>query len=159
MMFNDNNGSNKGGPMNFGFMAFPLLAINLVIYNVVAFSGVLGGGTDVFAAEMITLTLASGDPWTVTYGDVFVIFGLALLFIELLRATQTHSGSILNHAFSMVIFIVCLLEFVLVPGFGTSTFFIFMMMALLDVMAGFIVTIVTARRDFGVAEGTFGGGS
>jgi hypothetical protein len=33
------------------------------------------------------------------------------------------------------------------PGYGNSTFFIFMSMTLLDFMAGFIITAVTARRD------------
>lgn len=141
--------------MKFGLLAFPLLLINLVVYNVVAFSGTFGAGTEVLGAELLQITLASGDVWTVRWADIFLLFGLAMLFAELLRATQTGSGSIINHAFSMVVFIVCLLEFILVPGFGTSVFFIFMMMTLLDVMAGFIVTIVTARRDFGVAEGAF----
>ena len=144
--------------MNFGFLAFPLLLINLVVYNIVAFSGAFGAGPDVLGAELIQITLASGDVWVVRWADVFIVFGLGLLFAELLRATQTHSGSIINHALSMVVFIVCLLEFILAPGFGTSVFFIFMMMTLLDVMAGFIVTIVTARRDFGIAEGAFGNG-
>ena len=51
----------------------------------------------------------------------------------------------------MILFIVCLIQFLLLPNFATSTFFILMSMALLDVLAGVVVTIVSARRDFGVA--------
>jgi len=42
------------------------------------------------------------------------------------------------------------------PNFATSAFFIIMVMTLLDVLAGVVVTIVSARRDFAVGEG-FGG--
>ena len=39
------------------------------------------------------------------------------------------------------------MEFLLAPAFATSTFFLLGVMVLLDVLAGFIVTIVSARRD------------
>ena len=54
----------------------------------------------------------------------------------------------------MIVFIVCLVEFLLVPAFATSVFFLITAMTLLDVLAGFIVTIITARKDF-----DFGGGA
>jgi hypothetical protein len=38
-------------------------------------------------------------------------------------------------------------------AFATSVFFLIMLMTLLDVMAGFMVTIASARRDFSVADG------
>jgi hypothetical protein len=56
---------------------------------------------------------------------------------------------IFNHALSMLVFIICLIEFLLVPAFSTSVFFIIMAMALLDVLAGVVVTIISARRDVG----------
>ena len=52
-----------------------------------------------------------------------------------------------------MVFILCLIEFLLAPNFATSTFFILMSMTLLDVLAGVVVTIVSARRDFGVDHG------
>ena len=84
---------------------------------------------------------------------MLVIVAIALLFIEILKSTSTGTSSIFNHAISMILFIVCLIEFLLMPNFATSTFFIIMSMTLLDVLAGVIVTIVSARRDFGVGEG------
>ena len=56
----------------------------------------------------------------------------------------------------MIVFIVCLMLFLLNPNFATSVFFILTVMALLDVLAGVVVTIVSARRDFGVSEGFVG---
>jgi hypothetical protein len=53
----------------------------------------------------------------------------------------------------MLVFIVCLVEFLLLPNFQTSTFFILTVMSLLDVLAGVVVTIVSARRDFSVGDG------
>ena len=48
----------------------------------------------------------------------------------------------------MVLFIVVLVEFLLIRGFATSTFFLIVVMILLDVLAGFIVTIISSRKDF-----------
>ena len=62
----------------------------------------------------------------------------------------------MNHAVSMLLFIVCLVQFLLFENFATSIFFILTMTTLLDVLAGVVVTIVSARRDFAVGEG-FGG--
>jgi hypothetical protein len=76
-----------------------------------------------------------------------------VLFFELVRATNTNKVAIINHSLSMILFIICLVEFLLVPGFATSTFFILTTMTLLDVLAGFIVTIVTARKDFDFSAG------
>ena len=81
------------------------------------------------------------------WGDVLLLLSLVMLFVELLKSTSTGTSAIFNHALSMLVFIVCLVEFLLHPAFATSTFFLIMIMSLLDVLAGVIVTIVSARRD------------
>ena len=43
-----------------------------------------------------------------------------------------------------------LIEFLLVRQAGTSTFFLLMMISIVDVIAGFIVTLRTAQRDITV---------
>jgi len=43
-----------------------------------------------------------------------------------------------------------LIEFLLVKQAGTSTFFILMVISLVDVLAGFIVTARTAQRDIAI---------
>lgn len=85
--------------------------------------------------------------WGVTFGDLLVLLSLCLLFVELLKSTSTGTAAIFNHALSMLVFIICLVEFLLHPAFATSAFFIIMIMSLLDVLAGVVVTIVSARRD------------
>jgi len=140
------------------YQMFPLLAISLVVFVVLTLTGAANvGGASWYDVTFVQLPVVSGDLWDVTGGDVFLVASMVLLFVELLRATQTGSESIMNHALSMVVFIVALLLFIIVQGFGNSVFFLFMSMTLLDFMAGFIVTTVTARRDLSVAEGVVSG--
>lgn len=85
--------------------------------------------------------------WVVSFGDLLILLSLILLFIELLKSTSTGTAAIFNHALSMLVFIICLVEFLLHPAFATSVFFTIMIMSLLDVLAGVVVTIIAARRD------------
>lgn len=139
------------------YQMFPLLAISLIVYSILALTGAVGtANTEWYEVELVILKMVSGDEWKITWGDLFLVASMGLLFVELLRSTKTGSESIMNHALSVVVFVVALLLFIIVKGFGNSVFFIFMSMTFLDFMAGFIVTTVTARRDLSVGGG-FGG--
>ncbi len=144
------------------FNVFPLILVPVLIYNIWAFGATAAGttGRDVranLANEWFSVPMASTEQgvsgimqtvkWSVTGGDVLVLIALMLLFVELLKSTSTGASAIFNHALSMLVFIVCLVEFLLHPAFATSTFFMIMFMSLLDVLAGVVVTIVSARRD------------
>src|ERR1043166_8347160 len=48
---------------------------------------------------------------------------------------------------AILLFIAMLVEFLLVARAGTSTFFILMVISLVDTLAGFIITARTASRD------------
>ncbi len=133
------------------YQMFPLLAFSLVVYAVLSLTG--AAGQFWYDTVVLELTMVSGEIWTVTGGDIFLLVSMGLLFVELLRSTKTGSESIMNHALSVVVFIVSLLLFIIVKGFGNSVFFLFMTMTFLDFMAGFIVTTVTARRDLSVGGG------
>lgn len=136
------------------YQMFPLLAISLVVYGVLTVTGAVGSAeTPWFEVLFVELPMVSGDIWKVSWGDVFLVLSMGLLFVELLRATKTGSESIMNHALSVVVFVVALLLFIIVDGFGNSVFFLYLTMTFLDFMAGFIVTTVTARRDLSVTEG------
>ncbi len=136
------------------YQMFPLLAISLVVFAVLTLTGAAGTADLLwYERTFVELPMVSGDLWVVAWGDVFLVASMGLLFVELLRSTRTGSESIMNHALSVVVFVIALLLFIIVQGFGNSVFFIFMSMTFLDFMAGFIVTTVTARRDFSVGEG------
>ena len=133
------------------FAAFPLLALPLLVYNLVLLS--MKGGlrsTDAatqLAQPMFTIHMTSGGAWPVNLGDLFLAASLVVMFIELLKSTNSRNVAIINHSLSMILFVICLVEFLLLKGFSTSVFFLITLMVLLDVLAGFIVTIVAARRD------------
>jgi hypothetical protein len=133
------------------FAAFPLLALPVLLYNLVVLT--MPGGlwsTEApgqLAAPLFTIRMTSGGAWPVSLSDLFLGASLIVLFIELLKSTNSRNVAIVNHSLSMVLFVGCLVEFLLLKGFSTSSFFLITLMVLLDVLAGFIVTIVSARRD------------
>ena len=49
--------------------------------------------------------------WKIRAGDALAPWSLALLFIEIVKATRTSRREILNHALSMLTFIGAVVEF------------------------------------------------
>ena len=140
------------------FAALPLLALPVALYNLAALATMPGGlqsviADDRMAQRLFVLPMASGGNWAVTLGDLIIFVSLGILFIELLKSTTSRRVVIVNHSLSMILFIVCLVEFLLFRAFATSAFFLLTSMVLLDVLAGFIVTIVASRRDIDVVGG------
>jgi len=145
------------------FGIFPLLAIPVLIYNLMGFAGPgseFASMAQSLSNPIATLPMVSpGASWAISSGDILIILSMIFFFVEILKSTSTGTSSIANHAVSMVVFIVCLIEFLLLKNFATSVFFILTIMCLLDVLAGVVVTIISARRDYSVADGAgFGGG-
>ena len=157
----------RGRGMRAIFAVFPLLAIPVIIYNIMALSigaqaaytSPAGTGNtvapllDQLDNVMFPIDMIANVTWELTGGDVLILLAVALLFMEILKSTSTGTATIMNHAVSMILFIICLVQFLLMANFATSVFFIIMVMTLLDVLAGVVVTIVSARRDFAVADG------
>jgi hypothetical protein len=124
-------------------IGFPLLVIPFAIYNMIAF---LTPGLS-WTANIFSIHLISGHEWTVTPQDLILAFSIVLLGVEVIKAARYGIRGVMDHILSMVLFIVMLVEFLLVARAGTSTFFILMVICLVDVMAGFIITARTAQRD------------
>jgi hypothetical protein len=148
-------GPQRGSPMRVIFGIFPLLAIPVIVYNLMAFTS--SGGVDANGISEMVRQLSDPDrarplfgAWIITSGDILIILSMVFFFVEILKSTSTGSATIANHAVSMIVFIVCLIEFLLLQNFQTSVFFILTAMCLLDVLAGVVVTIISARRDFTV---------
>jgi hypothetical protein len=127
-------------------IGFPLLVIPFAIYNMIAFLTPGLSWTD----HVATFHLISGQDWTVTPEDILLAVSVLLLSVEVMKATRMGVRAIIDHVLSMLLFIVMLVEFLLVKQAGTSTFFILMVVSLVDVMAGFIVTARTAQRDIAI---------
>ncbi|ESQ88717.1 membrane protein [Asticcacaulis sp. AC460] len=134
--------------------AFPLLVIPWLVYNVLAVIAMWSGAeSGVAAYESVVTPLfsipmpAGGTKWAVSLGDIILLGALICLFFELLKSTKSDKVAIINHSLSMVLFIACLVEFLLLRPFATSIFFLLTAMTLMDVLAGFIVTAISARKD------------
>lgn len=128
----------------------PLLLIPFLVYNLIAF--VFMGGSPVgWSGAVMTIPMVSGQPWSLTAGDLLLVLALACLFFEVLKSTNTGRSSVVEHMLSTVLFVVCLIEFLLVGACASSVFFILMMMTIFDVVAGFTVSITSAGRDVTMA--------
>ena len=123
-------------------LGFPLLLIPFAIYNIIAFLTPGVGWT----AAVATIHMMSGQDWVLTWEDIIVALAILLLAVEIMKATRIGMRAIIDHILSMLLFIAMLVEFLLVPRAGTSTFFLLMALCLADVLVGFIVSIGSAQR-------------
>lgn len=138
----------------------PYIGFVMAVYAVFILFGGIFTAPDTTTGKLMSdplfgVGLPSGATWQLSTGDLFVIAGLIALGIESLKAAGTSRITMGNHILSMIVFVASLLLFLLVPGFATTTFFLLMVMAFIDTLAGMLVSIVTGRRDFGVNQGTF----
>ena len=130
-------------------IGIPLLIIPFAIYNMIAFLTPGLGWTD----RIATIAMMSGASWTITPEDALITLAILLLFLEIFKASRSSSSrGLVDHMLSMLLFIVMLVEFLLVPQAATSTFFLLMMIAFVDVVGGFAITARAARRDIAVEE-------
>jgi hypothetical protein len=123
-------------------IAFPLLLLPFALYNMVAFLLDMD-----FTTVLFSIPLLSGRSMAVNTGDLLVLFGVILLYVEILKATRMSSKAIMDHVLSFVLFIAMVIEFIAVQRAATSTFLILIALSFVDVIGGFTVTIRTAQRD------------
>ncbi|MEP3523891.1 MAG: hypothetical protein ABJN24_00550 [Hyphomicrobiales bacterium] len=125
---------------------FPLLILPLLIYN--AFSlGIISTLGEIWSGEIFRFDMISGATFSLTRGGMIVTIALSLLFIEILKATRTARSTIIDHLLSTLVFIIYLIQFIVDPAAATTTYFICLMVALLDVIAGYSISIRVASRD------------
>ena len=133
--------------------AFPLML--LVIIGFGLYAGV-NGAADMNAAlggVLFDIPITSGDQLSFTTGDLFIMIGFVMLFIEILKSTSSGTVSIMNHGLSAAVMVIAIVLLLIVQGFGNTTFLFITLMTMFDVIAGFIITTITARRDFGLGVG------
>jgi hypothetical protein len=131
--------------------AVPLLIIPFILYNL-GLTGVFGGDpADVWATQLLSVQMMSGGVWTMTLGDVLIVIALLLFFVEIVKATRTSNTSVVDHLLSTFVFVAFLVEFLLVQGAAHSVFFTLMVISLIDLLAGFSVSIRSAGRDVNIS--------
>ena len=126
-----------------------LSSVPLLAFVVIAYVAFAAGGAE-FTLTRFTVPMPSGAVWNISLGDMMLAFSLFVLFFEVLKSTRTGGNSVVDHALSMMVFVACLILFLVWPLAGTSLFFLIMLTTLVDVIAGFSVTIRSARRDYSV---------
>ena len=127
-------------------IGFPLLLIPLTIYNIIVF---LMPGVSL-AEPVAKLTLMSGAEWPLTLSDILLALGILLLLFEVIKGARPGAKYLTDHLLSLIVFGAAVAEFLLWPRFGTSTYFLLAMLALVDFLSGIALR---ARRGVQVASG------
>jgi hypothetical protein len=125
-------------------LGFPLLIIPFAIYNIVAF--ILSMPHTIWTTEAASVPMTSGEVWRLTWEDIIIAGSIILLWIEVIKSTRIGVRAIVDHVLSMLLFVAMLVEFLLVRAAGTSTFFLMLIIAMVDVLAGFIISIRSSQR-------------
>jgi hypothetical protein len=127
--------------------AIPLIVVALLVYNAIVFLGGNFPPEEILGRRLVEIPLLHDTRWVFAWGDFVLLLVLVLLFIELLKATYTSTTSLVNHGLSMLVFVACLIEFLMVKQAASSVFFFITVAALLDVVAGYTISVRMARRD------------
>jgi hypothetical protein len=135
----------KASPMS--MVGFPLLLIPLAIYNIIVF---LMPGVS-FADPIVKLTLMSGAEWPLTLSDILLALGILLLLFEVIKGARPGAKYLTDHLLSLIVFGGAVAEFLLWPRFGTSSYFLLAMLALVDFLSGIALR---ARRGMPATSGS-----
>lgn len=128
----------------------PLIIVPFIVYNVIVMLGGNLPAETILAKQVFSVPMVSGARWVFTTGDLIILLTMICLFAELIKSTYTSSTQMIDHGLSMLVFIACLVEFLLVQKATSSVFFFILIAALIDVVAGALIGIRTARRDLNI---------
>ncbi|MFC0482761.1 hypothetical protein [Gellertiella hungarica] len=131
-------------------VALPLMIVPFALYNLAMIGLFGGGGVASLQTVLLQVSMLSGAVWSLSLGDLFILIGLVFFFLELLKSTRNSSGSLMNHMLSLLVFVAFLVEFLAVRDAATQVFFILMVIAFIDVIGGFAVSVRSASRDVSI---------
>ena len=123
-------------------LGFPLLLVPFAIYNIIAF--LMPGVT--WTGVVSTVHMVSGADWAMSVGDILIALAILLLCGEVLKSTRIGIRTVVDHALSLILFLVMLAEFLLVKQAATATFLLLLVVSFIDVLSGFAVTLRSAQR-------------
>ena len=139
-------------------IGFPLLLIPFAIYNVIAFLMPFDWNTKLYAFR-----LPSGIVFEPTASDAFIAFSLLMLMFEFIKSTK-HGKSLVEHFLAICLVGGAGAEFAMVnpnavmsqPSAplqsGNSTFALFVVICVVDLLAGFAASLRRARRNVVVEQ-------
>jgi hypothetical protein len=113
-------------------VGFPLLLIPLAVYNIIAFLMPSVSFSDV----LFTVPMITGEAWPVTLADLLLALGVLLLLLEVVKGARPGAKFLMDHLLSLILFGAAAAEFVMLPKFGNSTYFLLVLLALADFLGG-----------------------
>ncbi len=118
-------------------VGFPLLLIPLAVFNIIVF---LMPGVSM-TETLFSVPLMSATRMPVTLSDMLLALGMLLLLLEVIKGARPGAKFLMDHLLSLVVFGAAAAEFVLWPKFGTSTFFLLTLLALVDFLSGIALRV------------------
>ena len=113
-------------------IGFPLLLIPLAVYNIIV--GLMPGVS--LTEPLVRLTLMSGAEWPITLSDALIALGVLLLLLEIIKGARPGAKYLTDHLLSLIVFGAAAAEFLLWPRFGTSTYCLLTLLAMVDFISG-----------------------
>ncbi|MBF0152306.1 MAG: hypothetical protein HQL64_00985 [Magnetococcales bacterium] len=127
--------------------SIPMFAYLLIFYNVFLLHGTAQAYLGILAQSVLVIPLRQVTV-TANLGDVLIMVGAGALYVELFKKARSPRVSVKEHLLSILVCVVFLAEFLLVAVAGTVPFLTLTLMSFLDVMAGFMISVSSARRNF-----------
>src|ERR1700741_775234 len=122
-------------------VGFPLLLIPLAVFNIVVF---LMPGVSM-TEPLFRVPLMSATEWPITLSDMLVALGMLLLLLEVIKGARPGAKYVMDHLLSLVVFGAAAAEFLLWPKFASSTYFLLVMLALVDFLSGIALRVRRGR--------------
>jgi hypothetical protein len=113
-------------------VGFPLLLIPLAIVNIIVF---LMPGVS-FTDPLVSVTLMSHAVWKVTFGDALLALSMLLLWFEVIKGSRPGGKYFTDHLLALIVLGGAVAEFLLLPQFANSVFFLLTVLLLVDFLAG-----------------------
>ena len=125
-------------------IGFPLLLIPLAVVNIAVF--LMGLELDGLQKPIgLDVPLLANNSWAITYSDALLSFSLFMLFFEVVKSARPGAKYFTDHLLSLLVFAGAAAEFLLLPKFAHSTFFLLTLMAFIDVIAGIAIRAVRPK--------------
>ena len=102
-------------------ISFPLLLLPFAFFNIVIFLLNMPFSDPVFTLPLMsapTMPPVFDRHMTVTTGDLIVVIGMLLLYVEVVKSARPGGKGIMDHLLSFIVFIAMAVELALVPRAG-----------------------------------------
>ena len=112
-------------------LSLPLNMILLIGYNAIIY---MSTPQNYIPDEVVaSFVIPSGATLNITWNIFFIIMGICILYIEILKATRTSYQALLDHMLSLIVFVIFLIELIVLKEMGSATFLILTLLSLIHI--------------------------